>query len=150
MLPSSREQLSKAHPVRHAPRPRRGVNAVGLGLDQDATSETSEDVDGRLTDTEGDRREGPPVLAGRPAVVDENAVHSSTALESLKEIEEHDHEGRLHRGIESRHHTGEQDQSSEADSTGSSDPRSEGTLDPALFRGNERVVNRGLVLRRSW
>ncbi|GJJ73285.1 vacuolar fusion protein MON1 [Entomortierella parvispora] len=142
MLPSSREQSSKTHlihPVRHAPRPRQGVNAVGLGLDQDTTSETSEDVDGRLTDTEGDPREGTPVL-GRPTVVDENTAHSSTALESLKEIEEHDHEGRLNRGMESRHHAGEQDQSSEAGSTGSLDPHSEATLDPALFRDKLKIL----------
>jgi hypothetical protein len=137
MLPSSRELMSKNHPVnpaRHALRP------AGLGLDQDTTSETSEDVDGRLTDSEGDRREGTPVLAGRTQGAEETAGHGgATALESLKEIEEHDHEGRLSRGLEARQHLGEQDPGSEADSTGSSDPRVEAPLDPAVFRGKQQA-----------
>lgn len=146
MLPSSREQMLKTHPVnpaRHALRP------AGLGLDQDTTSETSEDVDGRLTDSEGDRREGTPVLAGRTQGADEAAGHGATALESLKEIEEHDHEGRLSRGLEARQHLGEQDPGSEADSTSSSDPRLEAPLDPALFRGKQRA-NSSCIFRSAW
>ncbi|KAG0049115.1 Vacuolar fusion protein mon1b [Gryganskiella cystojenkinii] len=139
MLPSSPDHPSKGyalHPSRQALRAR--LQSTGLTQDLDEASETSEDVDGRLTDTESERKEGTPFLAGRHQVTDEGTTTGHTALEALKEIEEQDQEANRNKGY--RQHLGEQDLGSEAGSTSSSDARIEATLDPAQARDKLKIL----------
>ena len=115
--------------------------------DQDLNSEYSDDADGRLTDTENELGRdrvgtGTPVLAGlsqfHVAAMD-NA--STTALQSLRGIEEHDKDDRQSHGIEARFRTmaqaSDQDQNSEGGD--SSDPQPEVALDADQIQGKANI-----------
>ncbi|KAG0304849.1 Vacuolar fusion protein mon1b [Dissophora globulifera] len=115
--------------------------------DRDQDSDTSDDADGRLTDTESDSarnrtQTGTPVIAGiSPAI---GADHSSTsAIQSLREIEEHDKDERHSHGIEARFRaatalTSDIDQNSEAGE--SSDPHPESALDADQIQDKLKVL----------
>ncbi|KAG9067613.1 Vacuolar fusion protein mon1b [Linnemannia hyalina] len=99
------------------PSARSGLKTISDSLNQDdQSSESSDDADGRLTDTESEQvrartRTGTPVIAGRTNNhhhgTTEHGTTTSSALQSLREIEEHDHEGRQTQlqGLESRFRT---------------------------------------------
>ncbi|KAF9924766.1 Vacuolar fusion protein mon1b [Linnemannia zychae] len=117
------------------------------------SSESSDDADGRLTDTENEQiqnrvRIGTPVIAGRPHTHNGSAEHSTTtALQSLREIEEHDHEGRQTQlqGIESRFRNTtlaqDQDMMSEGgDSTAESDIQPKSAMDPVQIQDQLKMI----------
>ncbi|KAG0373482.1 Vacuolar fusion protein mon1b [Mortierella sp. AD032] len=93
---------------------RSGLKTMPTSTNQDdQSSESGDDADGRLTDTESEQvrgrtRTGTPVIAGRSNNHHGTAENGPTsALQSLREIEEHDHEGRQTQlqGLESRFRT---------------------------------------------
>ncbi|KAG0265271.1 Vacuolar fusion protein mon1b [Mortierella polycephala] len=123
---------------------------------QDGDSESGDDADGRLTDTDNEQgpeydRTGIPILArqsqARVAGSDRGATTATTtALQSLREIDEHDREDRQSLGIETRFRTAttltpDQDHSSEGgDSTTGSDPNPESTLDANQIQDKLKVL----------
>ncbi|KAG0293983.1 hypothetical protein BGZ96_001967 [Linnemannia gamsii] len=143
---------SDNHPK--TPSARSGLKTMlpGSSHQDDQSSESGDDADGRLTDTESERvrartRIGTPVIAGRSK--NHHHHHGTTehgtvsALQSLREIEEHDHEGRQTQlqGLESRFRTTalaaqDQDLTSEGgDSTTESDTQPKSAMDPAQIQG---------------
>lgn len=113
------------------------------GLNQDVNSDSSDEADDRLTDTESQQdcdhdRTGTPVIAGHvqahPATMDHGSV---TALQSLREIDEHDKDGRRTHGVENRFRamdlSSDQDQNSEAGDV--SDPHPEASLNAGQIQG---------------
>ncbi|KAF9153274.1 Vacuolar fusion protein mon1b [Linnemannia schmuckeri] len=135
------------------PSARSGLKTMpGTSNQDDQSSESSDDADGRLTDTESEQvrartRTGTPVIAGRSNNhhhgTTEHGTTTSSALQSLREIEEHDHEGRQTQlqGLESRFRTTtlaaqDQDLTSEGgDSTTESDTQPKSAMDPAQIQG---------------
>ncbi|KAF9187562.1 Vacuolar fusion protein mon1b [Haplosporangium sp. Z 767] len=120
---------------------------------QDADSESSDDADGRLTDTDNEQgpehdRTGIPILArqSQARVVGSDRGTTTTAIQSLREIDEHDREDRQSLGIETRFRTAaaltpDQDHSSEGgDSTTGSDPNPESTLDANQIQDKLKVL----------
>jgi hypothetical protein len=87
-------------------RPRRLTQTSRLELDP--TSESSDEADGRLTDTESElgrdrHRIGTPLISGvTPAYATITDHPQITALQSLREIEEHDRDDRQIHGIETQ------------------------------------------------
>jgi hypothetical protein len=136
------------------PSARSGLKTMpsGSSSQDDHSSESGDDADGRLTDTESEQgrarnRIGTPVIAGRS---NNHHHHQGTtehgtvsALQSLREIEEHDHEGRQTQlqGLESRFRTTtlaaqDQDLTSEGgDSTTESDTQPKSAMDPTQIQG---------------
>lgn len=134
------------------PSARSGLKNIPASLNQDdQSSESGDDADGRLTDTESEQvrariRTGTPVIAGRSNNhhhgATEHGTMTSSALQSLREIEEHDHEGRQTQlqGLESRFRTTlaaqDQDLTSEGgDSTTESETQPKSAMDPAQIQG---------------
>ncbi|KAG0255363.1 hypothetical protein BGZ95_005783 [Linnemannia exigua] len=128
---------------------RSGLKTTPNSTNQDdQSSESGDDADGRLTDTEselvrGRTRTGTPVIAGRSNNHHRTAENGPTsALQSLREIEEHDLEGRQTQlqGLESRFRTTtlaqDQDLTSEGgDSTTESDTQPKSAMDPVQIQG---------------
>ncbi|KAF9127664.1 hypothetical protein BGW39_005700 [Mortierella sp. 14UC] len=133
---------------------RSGLKTIPNSSSQDdQSSESGDDADGRLTDTESEHvraqtRTGTPVIAGRSNNHHGAAEHGPTsALQSLREIEEHDHEGRQTQlqGLESRFRTitlaQDQDLTSEGgDSTTESDTQPKSAMDPVQIQGKSTLI----------
>ncbi|KAF9291718.1 Vacuolar fusion protein mon1b [Linnemannia elongata] len=145
------------------PSARSGLKTIP-GSQDDQSSESGDDADGRLTDTESEQvraraRTGTPVIAGRSNNhhhgTTEHGATSSSALQSLREIEEHDHEGRQTQlqGLESRFRTTalaaqDQDLTSEGgDSTTESDTQPKSAMDPTQIQGKSVQTDQLKVLR---
>ncbi|KAF9540840.1 Vacuolar fusion protein mon1b [Mortierella hygrophila] len=140
------------------PSARSGLKTISDSLNQDdQSSESGDDADGRLTDTESEQvrartRTGTPVIAGRTNNhhhgTTEHGTTTSSALQSLREIEEHDHEGRQTQlqGLESRFRTTtlvaqDQDLTSDGgDSTTESDIQPKSAMDPAQIQDQLKVL----------
>lgn len=139
------------------PSARSGLKNIPASLNQDdQSSESGDDADGRLTDTESEQvrariRTGTPVIAGRSNNhhhgATEHGTMTSSALQSLREIEEHDHEGRQTQlqGLESRFRTTlaaqDQDLTSEGgDSTTESETQPKSAMDPAQIQDQLKVL----------
>ncbi|KAF9143930.1 Vacuolar fusion protein mon1b [Mortierella sp. GBA39] len=140
------------------PSARSGLKTISDSLNQDdQSSESGDDADGRLTDTESEQvrartRTGTPVIAGRTNNhhhgTTEHGTTTSSALQSLREIEEHDHEGRQTQlqGLESRFRTTtlvaqDQDLASDGgDSTTESDIQPKSAMDPAQIQDQLKVL----------
>ena len=107
--------------------------------DRDSNSESSDEADGRLTDTESEGRErcrtGTPVIAGVAPTVSSPTDHPpSTAVQSLREIEEHDRDDRQIHGIESQFRTALTDHDN--NETGDSpDPHPDAALSAVQIQG---------------
>ncbi|KAF8947463.1 Vacuolar fusion protein mon1b [Haplosporangium gracile] len=141
-----------------APSARSGLKTMpGTSNQDEQSSESSDDADGRLTDTESEQvrariRTGTPVIAGRSNNhhhgTTEHGTITSSALQSLREIEEHDHDGRQMQlqGLESRFRTTtlaaqDQDLTSEGgDSTTESDTQPKSAMDPAQIQDQLKVL----------
>ncbi|KAF9586184.1 Vacuolar fusion protein mon1b [Lunasporangiospora selenospora] len=154
---------------------------IGLGLDRTtsgsgSSSESGDEGDGRLTDTEGEAgrdrtresRSGSvstPVIAGRSVHHHSEATEhgvsttapptmtATTAMEALKEIEEHDRDELQTHGLEARFRRTlviEQDQGSEVESVSGGGERIESTLDQTQIRDKLKVIRKpSLRLRRT-
>ncbi|KAF8978975.1 Vacuolar fusion protein mon1b [Entomortierella lignicola] len=94
------------------------------GLNQDVNLDSGDEADDRLTDTDSQHgceqdRTGTPVIAGHSQVHTTTMDHGTiSAMQSLKDIDEHDRDDRRVHGIDSRFRAldlaSDQDQNSEA------------------------------------
>ncbi|KAF9172801.1 Vacuolar fusion protein mon1b [Mortierella sp. AD011] len=115
------------------------------GLNQDVNSDSSDELDDRLTDTESEQgdRTGTPIIAGHSQIHTAGMDHGTiTALQSLREIDEHDKDGRRIHGIESRFRgidlASDLDQNSEAGDT--SDPPPGAALNAGQIQDKLKIL----------
>ncbi|KAG0199389.1 Vacuolar fusion protein mon1b [Mortierella sp. GBA30] len=135
---------------------------ASLSVDNDPSDEGSDVGDGRLTDTESDlgrdnNRTGTPVIAGQSKAHIVAMDHGlGSALQSLREIDEHERGDRATEGSESRYRSAtdlatdhDQDSAEDDSPTGAESQSAETALDPDQIQDKLKVLRSNSSSRSS-
>ncbi|KAF9435364.1 Vacuolar fusion protein mon1b [Entomortierella beljakovae] len=133
MQPSTDSTAATAESSREEMRSRRLS-----GLNQNVNSDSSDEADDRLTDTESEQdRTGTPVIAGHAQIASTMDHGNITALQSLRDIEEHDKGDRRHHGFKTTEHITDRDSDNERSDTPET---AEVALDPGQIQDKLKLL----------